>query len=96
MKDGCSRVPGSIWDGRAAWTRKGVIPRGKNHRLLLLLPWVSVRLMLELAFMKEVHSPTHVDDEDDDPEEDDDGDSPIFRLKVSISLDVMARCGQLN
>lgn len=35
--------------------------------------------------MKEVHSPTRVDDEDDDPEEDDDGDSPIFRLKVSIS-----------
>lgn len=61
-----------------------------------MLPWVSVRLMLDLAFMKEVHSPTHVDDEDDDPEEDDDGDSPIFRLKVSISLDVMARCGQLN
>lgn len=52
--------------------------------------------MLELAFMKEVHSPTCVDDEDDDPEEDDDGDSPIFRLKVSISLDVKARCGQLN
>lgn len=45
--------------------------------------------------MKEVHSPTCVDDEDDDPE-DDDGDSPIFKLKVSISLNVMGRCVQLN
>lgn len=53
-----------------------------------------MRLLLELAFMKEVHSPTRVDD-DDDPE-DDDGDSPIFKLKGSISLDVMGRCVQLN
>lgn len=52
MKDGCSRVPGSIWGGRAAGWRKGVISRGKNHRLLLLLPWVS--LVLELASVKEV------------------------------------------
>lgn len=89
-------LPGSIRDGRAAGTRKGVIPRGKNHRLFFLLPWVSVRLVFELVFMKEVHSPTCVDDEDDDPEEDDDGDTPIFRLKVSISRDVMARCVWLN
>lgn len=67
---------------------------GKITRLLLLLPRVSMRLLLELAFMKEVHSPTRVDD-DDDPE-DDDGDSPIFKLKGSISLDVMGRCVQLN
>lgn len=80
--------------GMAGW-RKGVISRGKNHRLLLLLPWVSMGLVLELASMKEVHSPTHFDDEDDDPE-DDDGDSPIFKLRVSISLDVMGRCVQLN
>lgn len=45
--------------------------------------------------MKEVHSPTCVDGEGNDPE-DDDGDSPIFKLKVSISLDVMGRCVQLN
>lgn len=54
-----------------------------------------MRLVLELAFMKEVHSPTCVDGEGNDPE-DDDGDSPIFKLKVSISLDVMGRCVQLN
>lgn len=67
----------------------------KITRLLLLLPRVSMRPLLELAFLKEVHSPTRVDDEDDDPE-DDDGDSPIFKLKVSISLVVMGRCVQLN
>lgn len=85
MKDGCFRPPGSIWDGRAAGWRKGVISRGRNHRLLHLLPWVSMRLV----FMKEAHSPTRVDD--DDPE-DDAGDSPIFNPKVSISLDVKGRC----
>lgn len=43
-------------------------------------------------YRKEVHSPTRVDDKDDNPEDD----SPIFMLKVSVSLDVMGRCMQLN
>lgn len=46
-----------------------------------------MRLVLELAFMKGGHSPTCVDD---DPENDA-GDSPIFKPKVSISLDVKGR-----
>lgn len=58
-----------------------------------------MRMVLQLAFTKQVHSPTRVyddddeeddeEEEDDDEEDDDDGDDcALIKLKESIYLDV--------